>query len=79
MCDWGFVESGPSVDVNSVDDIVGRLGRFSRRIEGLVLPGRSEKEATVRSERQPAEKGSESLIGIDVGILDTKAGVRIRR
>lgn len=43
------------------------------------MPGRSEEEAAVRSERQPAEKGGEGLIRIDVGTLDAQVGVRVRR
>ena len=42
MRDRGLVETGASVDVDSVDHVVGSFHPFDRRVESFVLPGRGE-------------------------------------
>lgn len=57
MGDWRFVESGASVNIHRVDDLICRLVRIMRRYMGrLILSSWSEKQAAVRSKCQTSEE-----------------------
>jgi len=73
---WRFVKTGSSVDVDSVDDILGLLRTVGAGwMRGLVLAGRCEKQTAVWSKGQAPEERCKSFIGVDVAVSCAKTHV----
>jgi len=75
MRNRGLVNTAARVDVDSVDDLVRRLGSLRVALR-LVLAGGGQQQAAIGGERQPPEERSQRLVGIEAGVLHAEASAR---
>lgn len=74
MCNWRLIDSPSSVNVNSVDNFIHRLGVIVQSsVLSLVLSGGREQKTTIWSESQSTKEGFQCVVGINVGISHTKS------
>lgn len=65
MCYRRLIETCPCVDINSVRNVVDRLGRVgSQRMCCFVVTSRRKQQAAIWCECQPSEEGCHGLVVI---------------